>query len=120
ITCAASASRAKSGLKYEWSKLPGPPCSRTTVGRSRIAGPSATSAAPSTSNHRRVPFTSTCMRLQWSWRRCHLNGADSVLGQGGPRHQLGRLFDRENVGVDDEVVVSWRFCLLYTSPSPRD
>src|SRR5262245_45770524 len=58
-TCADAARRAKSGLKYEWSKLPGPPCSSRTVGRSSISGPSGTSAGPSTSNHIWMPPAST-------------------------------------------------------------
>ena len=40
--------RENGGLKPEWSK-PGPPCSSSSVGRSRMSGPSGTSLAPSTS-----------------------------------------------------------------------
>lgn len=35
-----------------------------TVGRTRIAAPSGARRASSTSNHSRVPFTSTCIGLQ--------------------------------------------------------
>src|SRR3970040_1244604 len=43
--------------------MPGPPWSRTSVGFSRIAGPSGTRRAPSTSKNSRTPFTSTCIRF---------------------------------------------------------
>src|SRR5262245_34631879 len=44
----------------EWSE-PGPPCSISRVGFSRITGPSGTNLLPSTSKNRRTPFTDTCM-----------------------------------------------------------
>jgi hypothetical protein len=39
----------------------GPPCSRTTVGRSRMRGPSCTSFSPWTSKNSRAPLTITCI-----------------------------------------------------------
>jgi hypothetical protein len=49
------------GLEVGVVEASGPPCRSTTVGRLRIDGPSGTSAEPSTSNHSRLPLTSTCI-----------------------------------------------------------
>jgi hypothetical protein len=54
---------AEVGLEVGVVVAPGPAVQEHDGGRSSIAGPSGTSAGPSTSNQSRVPFTSTCMRL---------------------------------------------------------
>jgi hypothetical protein len=58
-------------------RLEGPPCNSSSVGRSRMCGPSGTNFAPSTSKNSRAPLTVTCMPVFPLCRRHRINTAQS-------------------------------------------
>src|SRR5580765_66401 len=77
-----------------------------TVGRLRIAVPSGTSAGPSTSNHRRVPFTSTCIGAPEAngtfraMRRALVLGGTGAIGRATARRLLAAGWQVDLTGRD--------------------
>jgi hypothetical protein len=100
--------------------VPGPPCSSTTVGRSRISGPSGTSAGPSTSNPSRVPFTFTCMRpsdLHASLCGRAKNSAQHACSQRASRARAERAAASGRI-VRNRSMVAARPTAVFTAVTP--
>ena len=94
------------GLEVGVVEASGPPWSRMTVGRSCIVAPSGTSAGPSTSNHRRLPFTSTCIGAPEAsgtfraMRRALVLGGTGAIGRATARRLLAAGWQVELTGRD--------------------